>query len=215
MGSVRILKDIGAQEVEPRSFISGEQDGLQFTQIGLENMYQLPDHPFDEQDFYAHSENYEAITAPYIIASEILISAHYWDNKSAPLFTHQDIMDLSSKLEVIADITCDINGSIPTTSRSTTIEDPIFYVDPFTMKEVDSPNESSIAVMAVDNLPCELPRDASEGFGNALLKHVIPEIKNWDKSALIQRASICKNGKLTENYLYLEDYLNGNMAKES
>jgi alanine dehydrogenase len=215
MGSKRILMDIGATEVEPRSFISSQHNGIQFTQLGLEEMYQLPEHPFDEQHFYKHSEEYEAITSPYIIASEILISAHFWDNKSAPLFTHEEIMDFSSHLEVIADITCDIKGSIPTTIRSTTIQEPIYYLDPFTMKEISEPTDGSIAIMAVDNLPCELPRDASEGFGNALLQHVVPELLNWESSPLIQNASICKKGQLTENYLYLADYLSGNITKES
>ena len=70
-------------------------------------------------------------------------------------------------------------------------------------------SENAIAVMAVDNLPCELPRDASVGFGEAFSKYVIPSFFNNDKDGVLERARMTQNGKLTERYAYLQDYVDG------
>ena len=113
------------------------------------------------------------------------------------------------KIKVVADISCDIDGPVATTIRPSTIADPIYGYDPLTETEVDYKNPPAIAVMAVDNLPCELPRDASIGFGEAFVKYVIPAFFNGDEDGVLERARMTKNGKLTKRYSYLQDYVDG------
>ena len=114
------------------------------------------------------------------------------------------------KITVVADITCDIEGSIPCTKQPSTIEDPIYDYNP-SDDQVENPlsDEANITVMAVDNLPCELPRDASTDFGDVLVERVLPELLGNDTAGVIKRGTIAKNGKLTERFSYLQDYADG------
>ncbi|MCB0447419.1 MAG: alanine dehydrogenase, partial [Gelidibacter sp.] len=107
------------------------------------------------------------------------------------------------------DISCDVDGPVASTIRSSTIENPIYGYNPELEIEVDYRDENAIAVMAVDNLPCELPKDASEGFGESFAKHVIPSFFNNDESGVLSRAKMTSKGKLTERFNYLQDYIDG------
>ena len=129
----------------------------------------------------------------------------YWDIKMDRLFTENDTRQPTFKIKVIADISCDVNGSVPITIRDTQIDNPVFGYNPSTMKECEPYTTESIDIMAVSNLPTELPKDASEGFGNMLVEYVLPELQK-PNSAIIQAATICKDGKLTTDYEYLADY---------
>ena len=113
------------------------------------------------------------------------------------------------KIKVVGDISCDVNSSIACTLRSSTIEEPLFGYLPFENKEVDLFHPGAIVVMAVDNLPCELPREASEGFGEMFMEHVIPAFFNGDKDGILERAKVTENGKLTPRFSYLQDYVDG------
>ena len=114
------------------------------------------------------------------------------------------------KIKVIADITCDINGSIPATMRASSIEDPFYDYNPQT-EQLDRAfvSEGNITLMAVDNLPGELPRDASNDFGNILTNVIIPNLWNGDQDEIIERATIAKDGSLTPKFAYLQGYLEG------
>ncbi|MFM9057496.1 MAG: alanine dehydrogenase, partial [Bacteroidota bacterium] len=109
-------------------------------------------------------------------------------------------------ISVIADVTCDIDGSIPSTTRPSTIDDKFYGYNPNTEQVAEPFAPSTITVMAIDNLPCELPRDASEGFGKHLMERVVPSIVGEDEG-LVNRATITRKGQLTERYLYLRDYV--------
>ena len=109
----------------------------------------------------------------------------------------------------MADISCDVNGPVASTIRSSTIENPIYGYDPISEKEVDFKNKDAIAVMAVDNLPCALPKDASEGFGESFMEHVIPAFFNNDKDGILFRARMTQNGKLIPRFNYLQDFIDG------
>jgi alanine dehydrogenase len=111
------------------------------------------------------------------------------------------------KIKIVADISCDVNGPIACTLRSSTIEEPLYGYLPSENKEVDVFHPAAIVVMAVDNLPCELPKDASEGFGEMFSEHVIPAFFNGDKDGILKRAKMTENGKLTERFSYLHDYV--------
>jgi alanine dehydrogenase len=122
------------------------------------------------------------------------------------MFMVNDIKAPDFKISVVADITCDLDGSVPTTLRSSTIAQP-FYGYNIANGTEDLPfNKNTICIMAVDNLPCELPRDASDDFGKDLTERVLPFVIDEDGDKVIERASICNNGKLTENFEYLSDY---------
>ena len=109
----------------------------------------------------------------------------------------------------MADVSCDIDGPVASTIRPSTIADPFYGYDPKTESEVAYDAKDCITMMAVDNLPCELPKDASEGFGDTFLEHVIPAFYNNDNYGVLARAKMTENGKLTDRYTYLQDYVDG------
>jgi alanine dehydrogenase len=139
-----------------------------------------------------------------------LIASAYWDPKAPVLFTADDMKKQSFRISVISDITCDIEGSIPSTKRPSTIDDPFYDYNPETGElEPAFTSKTNVTVQAVDNLPCELPKDASLDFGRNLIEKVFPSLFGEDKDGIIERASITKNGKLTPKFDYLQDYVDG------
>ena len=133
----------------------------------------------------------------------------FYGDRAPYLFTREDAKHPEFRIKQVADISCDIDGPVASTIRSSTIADPFYGYDPIAESEVSYKAEEAIAVMAVDNLPCELPKDASEGFGKTFLEHVIPAFFNGDKDGILERARITANGKLTSRYSYLQDYVDG------
>ena len=163
----------------------------------------------NNSDFYAHPEKYEANFMRFAKVTDYFIAGHFFGEGSPYLFTREDAKKQDFKIQYIADISCDIDGPVAATIRPSTIADPIYGYDPSTEKEVDFKADNAIVVMAVDNLPCELPKDASEGFGELFLEHVIPAFFNNDKDGVLTRAKMTENGKLTSRFSYLQDYLDG------
>lgn len=163
--------------------------------------------PADFGDFVKDSTVWENTFTKFTKVADIFISAHFWDNKSALFFSEEDVKSDDFKVKVIADITCDIKGSVPTTLRPSTIANPIYGYDRTTGNEIDPYNENSITIMAVDNLPCEVPKDASEGFGQDLIDKIIPLFLGDDPDNILGRATIAENGQLTEYFSYLQDYV--------
>tara|TARA_B100001750_G_C15184230_1_gene435614 strand:- start:198 stop:668 length:471 start_codon:yes stop_codon:yes gene_type:complete len=150
---------------------------------------------------------YTSILENYLPYATMLISSHYWDPKSPRLFDKNNIRNYNN-LKVIGDITCDINGSIPTTIRTSTIEDPYYYIDKYTLKETKNTSDI-LAIMAVDNLPSELPRESSKEFGNKMVSEVLPFLIKSDDGR-INRATITSNGKFCPAYKYLYNYIKAN-----
>jgi alanine dehydrogenase len=141
----------------------------------------------------------------YLLETDIFIACHYWDPKFPKLFFQKQINEFKN-LKIIGDITCDINGSVPTTIRSTSIEKPYYSIDIDSMKEIDL-GAKGIAVMAVDNLPSELPQDASEEFGSSVISEILPYLLDKDDGR-INRATTASNGKFCENFAYLNNFIN-------
>jgi len=159
---------------------------------------------FDLKHFIKNPTKYTCVIEKYLKETNLLISAHYWDPLSPKIFDLKNLYKFN-KLKVIGDITCDINGSIPTTLKSTSIKDPYFYFDKINNTEIQK-SKNALAIMAVDNLPSELPRDSSEEFGNSIVKEVLPYIiKDDDKR--IHNATIVKNGNFLSKYSYLKNYI--------
>lgn len=160
-------------------------------------------------DFFANPEEYKSNFFRFAKVTDFYIAGHFYGDGAPYLYTREDVKHPDFKIKVVADISCDIDGPVATTIQPSTIADPIYGYDPETESVVDYKDSKAIAVMAVDNLPAELPRDASNGFGEAFSKYVIPAFFNGDEEGILERARMTKNGKLTTNYSYLQDYVDG------
>lgn len=163
----------------------------------------------DKKDFYAHSEDYVSNFERFAEVSDIFMTGHFYGNGAPIILSKEMLASPKCKLKVVADISCDIDGPVACTLRSSTIAEPLYGYLPNEHKEVDMYHPGAIVVMAVDNLPCELPKDASEGFGEMFLKHVVPAFYNNDADGILERAKITENGKLTPRFAYLQDYVDG------
>ena len=161
------------------------------------------------KDFYTNPTAYVGDFERFTKVSEIVITGHFHANAAPIILTKEMLQSKDCKIKVVGDVSCDINGPIACTLRSSTIENPIYGYLPSEHKEVDVFHPAAIVVMAVDNLPCEIPKDASEGFGTMFLEHVIPAFFNGDKEGLLARAKMTENGKLTPKFNYLQDYVDG------
>jgi hypothetical protein len=209
-GAAELLDAAGVLKVCPEHFMGRHFTGPVYTQIDVLEYNKRSDGLVgDKKDFFDNPEAYKSDFLKYTEESDIFIAGHFYGQGAPAFFKLKDIKNPLFKVSVIADISCDIGHPIPTTLRASTISDPIYGIDRETAKEVDFMDPNAIAVMAVDNLPCELPRDASEGFGAAFLTHVIPAFFNGDADGVLARAQMTKNGKLTDRYSYLASYVNG------
>ncbi len=210
-GAMEVLSRLGVRKVTPHQFLEQWYDFPVFVQLNARNYNKSKEgQDFSRNSFYRTPQMYEADFIKYAAVADILIASAFWDPKAPALFDRKEILSDDFKITVIADITCDIEGSIPCTKRPTTIEDPIYDYNPCD-DQIESAlsDEANITVMAVDNLPCELSRDASTEFGNDLAEKVLPEILGNDTEGVIQRATIARDGKLTERFTYLQEYVNG------
>jgi len=160
-------------------------------------------------DFFNNPTEYVSDFMRFAKVSDVYISGHFYGTNSPYIFTRKDAKSSDFNIKVVGDISCDIDGPVACTIRSSTIADPIYGYDAQSEKEVDFLQKNAIAVMAVDNLPCELPYDASIGFGKSFAQYVIPALFNGDKDGILQSARMTQNGKLTQNYAYLQDFVDG------
>jgi alanine dehydrogenase len=163
----------------------------------------------DKYKFYNDPIGYESNFMPYAKQTDYFIAGHFYGNNAPYLFTRDDAKHSDFRINLVADISCDIDGPVASTIRPSTIANPFYGYDPKTEQEVAFDVEDAITVMAVDNLPCELPKDASEGFGTTFLEHVIPAFFNNDKNGVLKRAKITELGKLTKRFSYLQNYVDG------
>ena len=210
----------GAKEILDHLGIKQVSDALYLTSTFTEPVYCIADvmeyakrkdgKVGDKYAFYKDPTDYESNFMPYAKVTDYFIAGHFYGNKAPYLFTREDAKLAEFNIKYVADVSCDVDGPVASTIKASTIADPIYGYDPQTEKEVDFKSTKAITVMAVDNLPCELPKDASEGFGEMFLEHVIAAFYNNDESGVLSRAKMTTdNGKLTERYSYLQDYVDG------
>ncbi len=214
-GAMEVLNGIGIRKVTPSDYLQRYFHEPVFTQLNNRDYNIHKDGlSFNRGEFFKHPENFQSDFRKFANETDILIATAYWNPAAPLLFTTEEACQNDFRIKVIADITCDIEGSIPSTKRPATIEDPIYDFDP-TQDKIAPPfsDEGNISVMAVDNLPCELPINASEDFGAQLIKNVIPHLIGDDIEGIIRRATITKGGKLTDEFDYLSNYLNGKNHK--
>ncbi len=209
-GAKEMLDGMGIREVGFQEYLNKDFDEAVYTQIDvLEYNRRKDGRVIDMYDFFDHPEDYEGDFFRFAAVSDIYIAGHFYASGAPYIFTREDAKSADFNISVVADISCDIDGPVASTLRASTIADPIYGYDPESESEVSFKQPGAIAVMAVDNLPNELPRDASKGFSESFVEHVIPSFFNGDKDGILQRARMTQNGKLTERYAYLQDYVDG------
>ncbi|MDI5897150.1 NAD(P)-dependent oxidoreductase [Flavobacterium yafengii] len=209
-GAKEILDAIKIKEVSVENYLTKNYTQPVYTQIDvLEYNKRKDGQVLDFTDFYDNPQEYISDFERFTKVSDIYITGHFHANEAPVILTREMLQSKDCKIKVVADVSCDVNGPIACSLRSSTIAEPLYGYLPNEDKEVDVFHPAAIVVMAVDNLPCELPKDASEGFGEMFMEHVIPAFFNGDKDGILQRAKITEKGKLTPRFSYLQDYVDG------
>lgn len=204
-GSMEVLKHANIKQISINDYLHKKYDEAVFCNISTKDYVERNDSKdYSHQDFILNSHEYKSKAKNFLVNADMLIAGHYWDPKFPKLF-YPDQINKFKNLKIIGDITCDINGSIPTTTRSTSIAKPYYSIDINSMKEIDLGNQG-IAIMAVDNLPSELPNEASEEFGESVISEVLPFLINEDDGR-INRATTTSQGKFCTPFSYLKDFI--------
>jgi saccharopine dehydrogenase (NAD+, L-lysine forming) len=208
-GAIETLSVCNMVQVSVMDFLNREFDVPVFCQIGPGDYARSKTGAeYSFSHFVRNPGDYESAFLPFTKVTDILITGHYWDPRSPHFFSKEDMKSDDFRISIIADISCDVKGPIPSTLRSTTISDPFYSYNPFIEKEEPAfSSERNITVMSIDNLPGELPRDASHDFGKQLIGSVLDDLLSGSDSSMIKRATILENGRLTAHYEYLHDYL--------
>jgi len=210
MGVKEILDGMKVKQVSVADFLTKIYTQPVYTQIDvLDYNRRLDGKVLDNHDFYKNPQEYTSDFERFTKVSDIFMAGHFHGNGAPDILTREMLNAPDCKIKVVADISCDVDGPIACTIKASTIAEPFFGYLPSENKEVPYSHPGSIMVMSVDNLPCELPKDASEGFGEMFMQHVIPAFFNNDKDGILQRAKITENGKLTPRFTYLQDYVDG------
>ncbi|SFG60573.1 NAD(P)-dependent oxidoreductase [Pontibacter chinhatensis] len=207
-GAMEVLDKMGIRKVSVFDYLYKQFTEPVYAQLHSGDYNARPDvEVWDSPDFYANPHLYKSTFRKFTRVTDLLMACAYWDPSAPKLFTEEDMRQADFKIDTIADITCDVDGSIPSTKRASTIPDPAYDYNPET-GELEPPysKPGNITVMAVDNLPCELPRNASRDFGRLLIDNVFPQFFNGDAGGMLERGTIARNGKLTAAFSYLQDY---------
>lgn len=210
MGAKEMLDGMKIKQVSADDFLNKVYTQPVYTQIDvLDYNKRIDGKVLDNQDFYKNPQEYVSDFERFSQVADIYMAGHFHGNGAPDILTREMLNAPKNKIQVVADISCDVDGPIACTIKASTIAEPFFGYLPSEHKEVSYTHPGSIMVMSVDNLPCELPKDASEGFGEMFMEHVIPAFFNGDKDGILQRAKMTENGKLTERFKYLQDYVEG------
>lgn len=211
-GALETLEPLNLYHVSPEEFLNESFDEPVVCQIDADQYVELKTGGWKSfPHFFENPQEYKSTFKPYSKVADMWIPCHFWDPNSPAFLKAEDYREDDFSIKVIADVSCDIKDPIPSTLRASTIADPFYGYNPKTEEESDAFEKDNVTVMAVDNLPGELPRDASEDFGNTLIERVFTYLFDTDKpdNDVIMRASICKDGELTDDYKYLQDFLEG------
>lgn len=210
MGAKEILDAMKIKQVTVENFLSKNYSGPVYTQIDVLDYNKRIDGTASiKEDFYKNPQNYTSDFERFSKVADIFMAGHFYGNGAPVILTREMLNSKDNMIKVVADISCDVDGPIASTIKASTIAEPFFGYLPSEHKEVEVFHPGAIVVMSVDNLPCELPKDASEGFGEMFMEHVIPAFFNGDKDGILQRAKITENGKLTERFQYLQAFVDG------
>lgn len=208
-GILEIMNLMDIIEVEPDEFLQREFSYPVYVHLKGHDLYKHKQTgKYNRIDFHSNPQSYTSKFRPYIYQADILMNGTYWEKNIPPLFQWQDMLSKDFRIKTIADVSDDVRGGVPCNLGNGTIEFPIYGVDPVSRQVINPYQKGGVDIMAVSNLPNELPRDASSYFGDQLIKYVLEEIRK-DESPVIERATIVKEGKLTDQYAYLKEYAEG------
>jgi alanine dehydrogenase len=208
MGAKEILDGMKIKQVAIEDFLSKQYSEPVYTQIDVLDYNKRIDGSIStKSDFYKNPQEYTSDFGRFSKVADIFMAGHFHGNGAPDILTREMLQAADNKIQVVADISCDVDGPIACTLKASTIAEPFFGYLPSEHIEVSYTHPASIMVMSVDNLPCELPKDASEGFGEMFMKHVIPAFFNGDKDGILARAKMTENGKLTPRFAYLQEYV--------
>ena len=207
MGAKEVLDFLRIREVSVEDFMQINFHEPVYTNVDVLDYNYSNSIENSISNFYSYPEKFESTFSKFFPVTDIYFAGHYHNPNAPKLITNNNLKKENFNIGVIADISCDINGPIACTIRPSTIENPIYGFHKTKLVECDFHDPNSIAVMAVDNLPCELPRDSSEMFGDMFLKYVIPSFFNDDKDNILKNSQITSNGQLTFRFKYLSDYI--------
>jgi len=209
-GAKEILDAIKVKEITIDNYLTKTYTQPVYVQLDvLEYNKRIDGQALDFNDFVEHPGEYVSDFEKFTKVTDIYFAGHFHASGAPMILTREMLNASNNKIKVVADISCDVNGPIACTIRSSTIAEPIYGYWPVEGKEVDVFHPGAVVVMAVDNLPCEIPKDASEGFGEQFMEHVIPAFFNGDKDGILNRSKMTENGKLTPRFSYLQDYVDG------
>ena len=207
-GILELIHIIGIKEVSKEDFLQKSFNEPVFVHLNtLDYNTRIDGSLASKSDFYSNPSLYRSDFLKYAKTAEIFIAGHYYSANSPFLFTRADAKLKDFKIRTVADVSCDIDGPVACTIKPSTIADPIYGYNTITEQTDDYTKPEVIAVMAVDNLPCELPKDASVDFGKEMVNYILPCLLKNDPDNILERATICENGSLTEYYSYLKNYI--------
>jgi len=205
-GALEIMNLMGIHEVEPDDYLSREFSYPVYLHLKGADLYAHKKNAgYNRANFHEHPEEYFSKFQPYAFESDVLMNGVYWDKNIPRLFEREIIQDPKFRIQTISDITDDTNGSVPLNMGDQPIENPVYGVDKKTFQKTAPYLSTSVDIMAVGNLPNELPRDASRYFGEQLIKHVLADLVRGGNQ-VIDKATLVKNGQLTPHFSYLADY---------
>ena len=209
-GAKEILDHLNIKKVSVDQFINNSFKEAVYVQLDVLDYCKRKDGTtLGKKDFFNYPEAYQSTFDRFTSVADFFIAGHFYGKGAPAFFTREQAKSPRFNLKVVADISCDIDGPVACTIRPSTIDKPIYGYDAETETEVNFSNASAIAVMAVDNLPCELPKDASEGFGHTFVEKIIPAFFNQDAFGVLKRSKMTENGKLTDAFSYLQAYIEG------
>ena len=207
-GAKEVLDYLNIKQVDVDQYLNNSFDYPVYVNIDVLDYNSRKDNLNSTvKDFYNKPEDYVSTFMKFSKSTDMFIAVHYHNPKAPKIISKENISSEDFNIKVIADISCDIDGPIVSTIRPSTIEDPIYGYDPINHCEIDYTHDNAVVVMAVDNLPCELPRDASEAFSDMFIENVLPAFFNGDADLILEKSKITQNGKLTPRFDYLQDFV--------
>lgn len=206
-GIVEIMNLMGIHEVEKEEYIESEFPYPVYIHLKSGDLYKNDKNEYDRKSFHKAPENYHCVFDEYLPFTDVLMNGVYWQKNIPRLFTWEDLKDPNWRMNIIADISDDENGSVPCNLGDVAIENPIYGVDRMSGEKTAPYLRGSVDVMAVGNLPNELPRDASRYFGEQIIKYLLEDLIK-KSSSIIDNATITIDGKLTKDFEYMREYSN-------
>lgn len=207
-GALEIMKAAKIRRVTKTAFVNRKYDEPVYVQLYSSDLYQNSyNFGYDRDDFHENPQNFDSLFQPYTEAADILINAMFWDPRAPRLFEKEDAARKNFRMRTIADIALDIEGSVPITFKHTTLAEPVYGYNPHEAVYDEPYQPHTLDIMAVDNLPNALPRDASIDFGDAMSKTILPRFYANSEDPIFKRATIACDGKLTPDFKYLQEFV--------